>query len=126
MPLTIVNMFKSVHFQNWKCDCIKYLKLGDPACGTAGFLVAAADFIREHYEDTMTQEQCGYMEDITQLQKPPFDKPVSFIKLFDAKRRMEIMHTIKEITENATKTVGWGIWECIIKEGNKRNPVYSD
>ena len=54
----------------------------------------------------MTQEQCGYMEDITQLQKPPFDKPVSFIKLFDAKRRMEIMHTIKEITKNATKTVG--------------------
>ena len=29
----------------------------DPACGTAGFLVAAADYIREHYEDTMTDEQ---------------------------------------------------------------------
>lgn len=29
----------------------------DPACGTAGFLVAAADYIRREYEDTMTQEQ---------------------------------------------------------------------
>ena len=29
----------------------------DPACGTAGFLVSAAEFIRRHYEDTMTSEQ---------------------------------------------------------------------
>ena len=29
----------------------------DPACGTAGFLVAAAEYIRKHYEDTMTDEQ---------------------------------------------------------------------
>lgn len=29
MLLTIVNMFKLVHFQNQKCDCIKSLKLGD-------------------------------------------------------------------------------------------------
>ena len=32
-------------------------KICDPACGTAGFLVGAADYIRNHYEDTMTQEQ---------------------------------------------------------------------
>ena len=29
----------------------------DPACGTAGFLVAAAEYIRSHYEATMTSEQ---------------------------------------------------------------------
>lgn len=29
----------------------------DPACGTAGFLVSAAQYIREHYEETMTGEQ---------------------------------------------------------------------
>ena len=29
----------------------------DPACGTAGFLVAAAEYIRKNYEDTMTNEQ---------------------------------------------------------------------
>jgi len=51
-------------------------------------------------------ENNGYMEDIKDLQKPPFDKPVSFIKLFDAKRRTEIMKTIQSITENATKIVG--------------------
>ena len=29
----------------------------DPACGTAGFLVSSAEYIRKHYEDTMTSEQ---------------------------------------------------------------------
>ena len=29
----------------------------DPACGTAGFLVASAEYIRSRYEDTMTNEQ---------------------------------------------------------------------
>ena len=29
----------------------------DPACGTAGFLVGAADYIRNRFEDTMTQDQ---------------------------------------------------------------------
>ena len=29
----------------------------DPACGTAGFLVSAAEYIRGHYEDQMTAEQ---------------------------------------------------------------------
>ena len=29
----------------------------DPACGTAGFLVSASEYIRRHYEDEMTPEQ---------------------------------------------------------------------
>ena len=29
----------------------------DPACGTAGFLVSASEYIRRHYDDTMTAEQ---------------------------------------------------------------------
>lgn len=29
----------------------------DPACGTAGFLVSAAKYIRDHYENNMTDEQ---------------------------------------------------------------------
>ena len=29
----------------------------DPACGTAGFLISSAEYIRAHYEDTMTPEQ---------------------------------------------------------------------
>ena len=38
---------------------------------------------------------------ITDLQKPPFDKPVSFIKLFDVKTRTALMQTIQSITDNA-------------------------
>lgn len=34
-------VFKGVHFQNEKCDCIKYLKLVDPCCGSGSFLVRA-------------------------------------------------------------------------------------
>ena len=29
----------------------------DPACGTAGFLVSSAQYLRAHYEDSMTSEQ---------------------------------------------------------------------
>ena len=29
----------------------------DPACGTAGFLISSAEYIRNHYEDIMTTEQ---------------------------------------------------------------------
>lgn len=29
----------------------------DPSCGTAGFLVSSAEYIRRHYEDTMTDKQ---------------------------------------------------------------------
>ncbi len=48
-------------------------------------------------------EQNGYMENIAELQKPPFDKPVSFVKLFDAKTRTAIMDTIRQIRENAVQ-----------------------
>lgn len=49
-------------------------------------------------------EQNGYMDDINMM-KPPFDKPVSFIKLFDAKTREALMKTINEIKDNATNVV---------------------
>lgn len=48
-------------------------------------------------------EQNGYMEDVSELLKPPFDKPVSFIKMFDAKTRTEIVNTLNEIKENAVR-----------------------
>jgi type I restriction enzyme R subunit len=46
-------------------------------------------------------EQNGYMENVTDLQKPPFDKPTSFIKLFDSKTRAAIMEAIKKVKDNA-------------------------
>ena len=51
-------------------------------------------------------EQNGYMEDVTDLQKPPFDKPVSVTKLFDGKTMRTLMEKIENIKENAVKTVG--------------------
>lgn len=50
-------------------------------------------------------EQNGYMDDIKELMKPPFDKPVSFIKLFDVKTRTALMQTINEIKDNAIYVV---------------------
>ena len=50
-------------------------------------------------------EQNGYMEDIRELMKPPFDKPISFVKLFDTKTRTALMQKINEIKENAINVV---------------------
>ena len=50
-------------------------------------------------------EQNGYMESVTDLQKPPFDKPISFVKLFDMKTRTELINTIQSIRDNATNVV---------------------
>lgn len=45
-------------------------------------------------------EQNGYIES-AELQKPPFDKPVSFVKLFDAGRRTALLAAIKSVRDNA-------------------------
>lgn len=50
-------------------------------------------------------EQNGYMENVSDLQKPPFDKPVSFIKLFNSKTRTELMQAIDAVRENAVNVV---------------------
>ena len=43
----------------------------------------------------------GYMENVSELTKPPFDKPISFIKLFDAETRSAIVEAIDAVKENA-------------------------
>ena len=45
----------------------------------------------------------GYMENPAELTKPPFDKPISFLKLFDAKTQKELVDTINTVRENAVK-----------------------
>ncbi len=45
----------------------------------------------------------GYMENVAELTKPPFDKPISFIKLFDAKTRNALIEAINQIRENAVQ-----------------------
>lgn len=46
-------------------------------------------------------EQNGYMENAVELTKPPFDKPISFTKLFDQKTRSAILAVINQVKENA-------------------------
>lgn len=45
------------------------------------------------------------MENISELTKPPFDEPVSFIKMVDAKTRATLIATINQIRENAVQIV---------------------
>ena len=43
--------------------------------------------------------------EVTDLQKPPFDKPASIIKLFDNKTRTELINTINSIKDKAVVVV---------------------
>ena len=43
------------------------------------------------------------MENVSDLTKPPFDKPISFIKLFVAKTRSTLMDTINQVRDNAVQ-----------------------
>lgn len=50
--------------------------------------------------------QNGYIENVTELTKPPFDKPQSFIKLFDSSKQKRIVELVSRIKENAVRIVG--------------------
>ena len=41
------------------------------------------------------------MEDPAVLLKPPFDRPVSFVKLFGAEQRQKLLGIVKKVRENA-------------------------
>lgn len=43
----------------------------------------------------------GYVEHPKVLMKPPFDKPLSFVKMFDAKTRERLLFVINKIKDNA-------------------------
>lgn len=49
--------------------------------------------------------QNGYVENMAELIKPPFDKPVSFIKLFDQTKQQRLVQLVNIIRDNAVKTV---------------------
>ncbi len=51
-------------------------------------------------------EQNGYMDDVKELQRPPFDKPVSFIKLFNPELRTALREAIEGVKENAVSIAG--------------------
>lgn len=43
----------------------------------------------------------GDMEKVSDLTKPPFDRPIRFVKLFDPKMRAALLETIRLVRENA-------------------------
>ncbi len=43
----------------------------------------------------------GYMDNVAELTKPPFDKPVRFIHLFDAAQQNELIRAIRKVKDNA-------------------------
>ena len=49
------------------------------------------------------------MDSVTMLTKPPFDKPLSFTRLFDKKMQMEIMAAINKVKDNAVVIAAWEI-----------------
>ena len=46
-------------------------------------------------------ENNGYIDDVKIIMKPPFDKPFSFIKMFDTTKRELIIGIIENIKSNA-------------------------
>ncbi|WP_240418371.1 DEAD/DEAH box helicase family protein [Paenibacillus periandrae] len=47
--------------------------------------------------------QNGYIDNVSELIKPPFDKPQSFIKLFDGTKQKRLVEMVNQIKENAVK-----------------------
>ena len=50
--------------------------------------------------------QNGYIDNVAELTKPPFDKPQSFIKLFDGTKQRKLVEMVTKIKENAVKILG--------------------
>lgn len=50
--------------------------------------------------------QNGYIDNISELMRPPFDRPQSFINLFDRTKQTRFIEAVKKIKENALNIVG--------------------
>ena len=50
-------------------------------------------------------EQNGYIDSVAVLQRPPFDKPISFVRLFDSQTRGLLLTTIELVRYNAVNII---------------------
>lgn len=48
----------------------------------------------------------GYIDDVLELTKAPFDKPIPFVKLFTPDKQKEVVRIVNEIKDNAIKIIG--------------------
>lgn len=46
------------------------------------------------------------MENVTDLRKPPFDKPISFLRLFNAKQA-QLIAAINAVKDNAVNVIAY-------------------
>ena len=51
-------------------------------------------------------ENNGYMESVTALMAPPFDRPVGLMLLFDQARQRELISIVNRIKENTVRLSG--------------------
>ena len=65
---------------------------------TVGSADEIAKVIKACLDENVTEIR---MDNIAELANPPFDKPIGFVKLFDAKTRAAIMETINQVRDNA-------------------------
>jgi type I restriction enzyme R subunit len=47
----------------------------------------------------------GYIENVSELTKPPFDKPKSFIRLFDGEKQKKLVQIVTLVRDNAVETL---------------------
>ena len=79
---------------------------------------AAAVFSEFINDQSLTQEQIvfvkkvidyivknGYIENVSDIMRPPFDKPKSFIRLFDGSKQKRLAELINSVRANAVITV---------------------
>lgn len=79
---------------------------------------AAAVFSEFINDQSLTQEQIvfvnkiidyivknGYIDNVSELMRPPFDKPTSFIKLFDGQRQKRIVELVNKVRDNAAEVI---------------------
>ena len=50
--------------------------------------------------------QNGYIDDVSLLMTPPFDRPQSFVNLFDRSKQIRILELVKRVKENALLITG--------------------
>lgn len=51
-------------------------------------------------------EEHGYIDDMSILLKPPFDRPMPFVRLYSPEDQKRIISIVNDINENATRLVG--------------------
>ena len=92
--LNEVSRFKNIHSGDY--IIIPYYSYVIIAIAENEEIYSDNDYCRD-----LSNQRNGYIEDVKILMKPPFDKPFSFVKMFDNQKRTAIINIIENIKNNA-------------------------